>query len=140
MKKYLYVIVPLCKWIVNTLMVIFVFNYLYTNPINAWLDLVIGWSMPALIAAPFAYWAFHKKLPTDKQLGIFILFWAGVTVAMEALLTIATWPFFMFTTVIVRYEFLVQLIIEILVILIMARVLRRQQAYHEAVEGIELQK
>jgi hypothetical protein len=136
MKKYLYIVVPLAKWFANTLIMIGIFSFVFPVPIAPWVDLIIGWTLSAFIAAPFAHWAFKKQIPTDKELGIFILAWVAVTVVMESVMALIYYPNPF--TILVRYEFLVQTILEIAAILIIARVMRRQNAYHMAAPGIDL--
>ncbi|MDF1497625.1 MAG: hypothetical protein P1P90_06280 [Patescibacteria group bacterium] len=136
MKKYLYFVPPLAKWFTNTLVIIAIFSFVFPVPIAPWVDLVIGWTLSAIIAAPFAYWAFKTKLPTDKELGAFILSWVAVTLIMETIIALIYQP--NPWMVLFRYEFLVQTILEITAILVMARVMRRQNAYHMAAPGIDL--
>jgi hypothetical protein len=136
MKKYSYIAIPLAKWVTNIILMIILFGYIFPVPIAPWVDLAIGWPVAALIAAPFAYWAFKAKIPTDKELGFFILWWVLVTVAGETIMAIIYQP--NPWIVLVRYEFLVQTIFEIAAILIMARVMRRQNAYQVAAPGIDL--
>ncbi len=136
MKKYLYFVVPLAKWFANTLLIIGIFSFVFPVPIAPWVDLIIGWTISAFLAAPFAYWAFKDKLPSDKELGIFILSWVVVTVILEVIIALIYQP--NPWMVLFRYEFLVQTILEIAAILVMARVMRRQNAYHMAAPGIDL--
>ncbi|MBD3281724.1 hypothetical protein GF391_03170 [Candidatus Uhrbacteria bacterium] len=137
MKKSNYILIPFAKWIASFLVInIVIFGYVYTTPIAPWVDLVIGWSLSALIAAPFAYWAFKSKLPGGKELGLFILFWVIVTFVSETAFAFAFQPDPFL--VVVRYEFLVQTVFEIAAILVMAKVMRRQYAYHMAAPGIDL--
>jgi len=136
MKTYIYFVVPLAKWVTNILFMMLIFGFLFPNPIAPWVDLIIGWSVSAILAAPFAYWAFKKQIPTDKQLGIFILSWVVVTALIEAVVDFIVQPLpWMY---LLRYEFLVQTLLEIMVVLLMARIMRRQYAYHMAAPGIDL--
>jgi len=135
MKKYLYIVTPLAKWFGNTLIIMGVFSFVFPIPIAPWVDLIIGWTLSTFIAAPFAYMAFKKQLPTDKELGIFILAWVAITIVMEAIIAMIYQP--NPWIVLMRYEFLVQTILEIAAILVIARVMRRQNAYHMAAPGID---
>jgi hypothetical protein len=137
MKKYHYIVAPLAKWVVNVIAMILLFGYIFPVPTEPWIDLAIGWPIAAIIAAPFAYWAFKKQLPTDKELGIFILLWVVVTAVIETTMAIIVQP--NPWSVLFRYEFLVQTLFEIAAILVMARVMRRQHAYHMAAPGIILE-
>ncbi len=138
MKKINYVVIPLAKWFTNLLVMIGFFGFVFPVPIAPWVDLIIGWALSGFVAAPFAYWAFKKNIPADKQLGIFILFWVLVTFVAEAALAFAMQPNPL--VVLIRYEFLVQTIVEIAAILLVARVMRRQRAYHIAAPGIDLEE
>ena len=115
---------------------IILFGYIFPVPIAPWVDLAIGWPVAALIAAPFAYWAFKAKIPTDKELGYFILWWVLITLAAEVIIAVIFQPDPWM--VIARYELLVQTLFEITAILVMARVMRRQNAYQVAAPGIDL--
>ncbi|MDD5437779.1 MAG: hypothetical protein PHC70_01400 [Patescibacteria group bacterium] len=138
MKRYFPLIyIPVLKWLANVTIVMIVFGYLFPNPLNKWLELGIGWTLSMGIAMFFAYWACHKEVPQGKQLGLLILFWAVITALMEMLLSYYTFwdPFF----TLLNYAFAVQLLLEILGILIIVKVLRRQRAYNVAAEGINLE-
>lgn len=137
MKKINYILIPLAKWIANLLVInIIIFSYVYTTPIAPWADLIIGWTLSAIVAAPFAYWAFKAKLPSGKELGLFILAWAVITFLAELAFAFSFQPDAFF--VVLRYEFLVQTVFEIAAILVIAKVMRRQYAYHMAAPGIDL--
>lgn len=136
MKKANYFVIPLAKWFANLLLMIGFFGFIFPVPIAPWVDLTIGWALSGFIAAPFAYWAFKKDLPSDKELGKFILFWVLVTFVAEAALAFSVQPDPWM--VLIRYEFLVQTIVEIAAILLIARIMRRQHAYHLAAPGIDL--
>ncbi|MFA6099568.1 MAG: hypothetical protein WC750_01660 [Patescibacteria group bacterium] len=138
MKKYLKLIyIPLLKWLANMTVVMVIFGYLFPNPLNKWLELSLGWAVSLLVAMFFTYWACHREVPHGKQLGLLIIFWVVVTVLMEMFLSYYTFydPFF----TLVRYEFAVQMLLEILGILTIVKVLRRQHAYNVAAEGINLE-
>jgi hypothetical protein len=112
-----------------------VFTYIFPVPISPGVDMVIGFTLSAILAAPFAYLAFKAGLPTNKQLSLFILAWFLITLTAEIILN-----FFFYTNVwmfIIRWEFLAQMLLEIAVVLIMLRVMRRQNAYHMAAPGID---
>lgn len=136
MKKYLYFLVPPLKWLVNLTVIMLTYNYVFPEITNKWLSLGLGWTLSALVAAPFAYWAFHRQLPTDRQLGIFIGTWLVISLIMDLLVSLMSYS--ESWTMIFRYEFIVQYLLEILVILVLHRVRKRHNAYHLAAEGIEL--
>ena len=135
MKKYQYVLIPFLKWVTNFAVIMVVFNYVLVNPLGNWVDNAVGLTISALVAAAFAYWAFHQKVPADKQLAWFIGFWVIVTFLSEMTLDILTLfrPFSM----LFRWEFLVQTLVELLAVLVMSRVMKRHQAYQETAEGME---
>lgn len=138
MKSYLkFVYIPLLKWLANLTLIMLVFGYLITNPLNQWLELGIGWTLSMLIAMFFTYWACHREVLHGKRLALFILFWVVITAGMEIFLSYYTFwsPFF----TLLRFEFAVQMLAEILGILIIVKVLRRQHAYNIAAEGINLE-
>ena len=137
MKKYLYVLVPIVKWTFNLIAVMLLFGYVVPQ-INKWIDLGIGWVVSGLIAMLFSYWAFHRQLPTDRQLAVFIAFWVVITFVLDAILGFLAYP--SFTYMVIHYEYAAQILFEIFGILLMARVMRRHRAYHEAVEGIDLEE
>ncbi len=138
MKTYLYFVVPLAKFFANLLLMIVVFSYIFPVPIAPWVDMIIGFTLSTILAAPFAYWAFKNQIPTGKQLSWFVLAWVGITVLAEIIIDFifhaGVWVY------IFRYEFLVQTLLEVAVILIMARVMRRQNAYHLAAPGIDFEE
>ena len=136
MKKYLYVLIPTLKWFANFGVVFLVFNYLYTTPINKWVDMAVGWCLAFVVAAPFAYWAFHRRVLPDKQLAWFVGIWVVVTFAINVIVYLVAMP--RPWLMLFRYEFAVQMVLEILAILVMARVMKRHQVYHETAEGIEI--
>ncbi len=136
MKRFMYFLVPFCKWVANYTAMWAVFTYLIPVPIGRYYEMAIGWVASGLIAAPFAYWAFHKQIPTNKQLGIFLGSWVVVTFLMETVIAYIGYHYPL--SMLFRYELLVQIIIEVAVVLVMERVMRRQHAYHMAAEGIEL--
>ncbi len=135
MKKYKYIAIPIAKWFANMLVIMAFFGYIFTKPIAPWVDLIVGWTLSAFIAAPFVYWAFKSDLPNTKELGLFVLAWALVTFLAEFILafTVLPDPFL----VVLRYEFLVQTVVEVAVIFVVAKVMRRQYAYHMAAPGID---
>ena len=135
MKRYMYVAAPAAKWLANYLVIFLIFSYVIPNALSRWLETGIGWALSGLVAAPFAYLAFKDRVPSDRQLGIFLIFWIMVTIAMEAAMDFVTLPNFM--QFIWRYEFAVQTLIEIMVVLFMHRVMKRHQTYHQTAEGIE---
>jgi len=135
MKRYIYVAIPALKWIANYLAMFAIFMYLIPVAINRWVEMGIGWAVSGLIAAPFAYWAFKSRVPSDRQLGIFIGFWVLTTLFMESIVDFLTLPDFL--SFVLRYEFAVQTLVEIMAVLFMHRVMKRQQAYHKTAEGIE---
>lgn len=138
MRHYIKIIyIPLLKWLANLTVIMLIFGYLFPTPLNKWLELGIGWTISMLVAMLFAYWACHKDIPFGKRLGIMIAFWAIITAVMEIFLSYYTFwkPFY----TLLRYEFAVQLIFEIIGILIVVKMLRRHQAYDVAVEGINLE-
>lgn len=136
MKRYMYFLVPFCKWVANYTAMWAIFTYVIPVPIGRYYEMTMGWVASALIAAPFAYWAFHDKTPTNKQLGVFLGFWVAVTLVMEAVIAFIGYHYPL--NMLLRYELLVQIIIELAVVLILERVLRRHRAYHLAAEGINL--
>ncbi len=135
MKTYLYLVVPTAKFFANLLLMMLVFSYIFPVPIAPWVDMIIGFTLSTVLAAPFAYWAFKSALPSGKQLGLFIAAWVIITIIAEVIIDLifhsGVWMY------IFRYEFLVQTLLEILVILIMSRVMRRQNAYQMAAPGID---
>ncbi|MDD2785569.1 MAG: hypothetical protein PHS79_01595 [Patescibacteria group bacterium] len=138
MKNYLKLIyIPFVKWLANLTAIMLVFGYLFPTPTNKWVELGIGWTVSMLIAMLFAYWACHKDVPYGRKLAIMIALWVVITTIMEIFLSYYTFwqPFF----TILRYEFAVQVILEVIGILIVVKVLRRHQAYNVAVEGINLE-
>ena len=138
MKKYFPLIyIPLLNWLANLTAVIFMFGFLFPNPLNQWLELSIGWLLSMAIAMFFAYWACHKEVPHGKQLGLLILFWVAIQAIMEMLLSYYTFwdPFF----TVLHYAFAVQILMEVLGILVIVKVMRRQRAYNIAAEGINLE-
>ena len=138
MRKYLpFVYIPLLKWLANLTLIMLVFGYLLTTPLNPWLELGIGWTLSMLIAMFFTYWACHKEIFQGKKLALFIACWVVITAGMEMFLSYYTFwsPFF----TLLRFEFAVQMLAEILGILIIIKVLRRQHAYNIAAEGINLE-
>lgn len=137
MRKYWsYIYIPLVKWLANLTVVVVVFSYILPSSMNKWLELGIGWAISCLIAMLFAYWAMHEVIPHGKDLAIMILIWAVITALMEMLISYYSFwdPFY----TLLRYEFAVQLLVEVLGVLIMVKVLRRQHAYSHAAEGINL--
>lgn len=138
MKKYFKLFyIPLLKWLANVTVIMIIFGYLFPNPMNKWLELGMGWVLSGLIAMFFTYLACRKEVPHGKQLGFMILFWVLVTSVMEIFLSYYTFysPLFTF----LRYEFAVQVLVEIVGILAMVKTLRRQHAYNTAAEGINLE-
>lgn len=132
----MYFLVPFTKWVANYTAMWAIFTYLIPVPIGIYYEMGIGWVASGLIAAPFAYWAFHGNTPTNKQLGFFLGSWVVVTVLMEAIIAYIGYHYPL--RMLLRYEFLVQLIIEVAVVLVMERVMRRHRAYNMAAEGIDL--
>ena len=128
MKKYLYVLIPFLKWLVDFILIMLVFGYVMVKPYGLWLDMTVGFGLAAVVAGFFAYWAFHKGVPTDKQLAVFIGCWAVVTFISEATLDFLT--LYRPLKILLRWEFLVQTLIEIAVVLAMSRIMKRHQVYH----------
>ncbi|MFZ6015229.1 MAG: hypothetical protein ACOYUZ_02620 [Patescibacteria group bacterium] len=134
MKWYQYLFIPMGKWLVNTLMIFVFFSYVFANVRIIWLSLAAGWLLSALVAAPFAYFTFKFRIPSDKELGLFILSWFLVTLLLE--IVFAFYGFTPLSIAVFRYEFFVQVVFEVIVILVIARVMRRQDAYHKTMPDI----
>lgn len=138
MKKYLpYIYIPLVKWLANLTVVMVIYGWIFPNPTDKWFELGLGWAISLVIAMLFAYWAMHWEVPHGKVLALMILLWVAVTAVMEMFISYYSFwnPFF----TLLRYEFAVQILFEILGILIMVKVLRRRHAYNTVVEGINLE-
>ncbi len=136
MKKYLYFVIPFLKWLSNFLVIMFMFNYVMVVALGRWVDIIVGLTLSAIVAGVFAYWAFYPKVMDDKRLAWFILSWVAVTFLSEFTLDYLTLyrPY----KVLLSWEFLAQTLVEILVVLVMSRVLKRHQTYHETAEGIDI--
>ena len=130
MKKYLYVLTPWVKWLANFVIIMLVFTYLVPASFNKYLDLSIGWVISFLLAMVFAYWAFYKTLPSDKQLFVYLIIWIVVTLIMELIIDVISFPDPL--SMFLRYELLVQIILEIAGVFVIHRAMKRQQAYHLA--------
>ncbi len=138
MKTYLYFVVPIAKFFANSLLMMLIFRYVFPTPIAPWVDMIIGFSLSTILATPFAYWAFKPQIPTNQQLTSFIFAWVVITLLAEIII-----DFILHTNVwmyVFRYEFLVQTILEIIAILVMFYVMRRQNAYRLAAPGIDFEE
>ncbi len=136
MKKYLLFLIPFCKWLTNYVVVAIIAIPYLLPQISKWLDLGVGLFLSFVIAMPFVYWAFHRMLPTRRELAVFLVSWVGFTIFFE---TLVTYLFYSdVSSLVVRYEFALQTLVEVLAVFFMLRVLRRHRAYHEAAEGIDL--
>lgn len=132
-----FIYIPLLKWVMNLTVMILVFGYIFPTATSKWFDLAIGWSLSLPIAMLFAYWTCQKFIPYGKSLALMIVSWVFVTAIMEIVL--GYYKFFELFATLFRYEFAVQMLIEIVGILIMVKVMRRQRAYQLAAEGINLE-
>ncbi|MBU2566218.1 hypothetical protein KKG46_01515 [Patescibacteria group bacterium] len=135
MKKFKYPLIPFLNWIANYAIVILLVRYIFPLWFPSWISLAIVWIIAGILAMIFSYWAFHTKILSNRQLGWFIGVWVIIKILMEGIISFMgyTDPLFL----VVRYEFFVNTIFEILGILLMYRVSKRHQA-HQVLEGIEL--
>ena len=135
MRKFKYPLIPFLNWVANYSVIVILVRYIFPLWLPAWIDLAFVWIIAGILAMAFSYWAFHAKILSNRQLGWYIGIWVIVKIFMEGLISFMgyTDPLFL----VVRYEFFVNIIFEILGILLMYRVAKRHQA-HEVLEGIEL--
>ncbi len=136
--KYLpYIYIPMIKWLASMTMIMVVFGYIFPNPFKSWIELIMGLSISLVVAMVFAYWALRKAIPHGKDLAIFVVLWLVMTTLMEMMLSYYSYFSPLFT--VLRYEFAMQLFVEVIGILALVLVLRRHQAYSKLAEGINLE-
>jgi len=137
MRQFLhYLYIPWLKWLTNLTVIMMIFGFVFPNPTNKWLELGIGWTASLAVAMLFTYWALSKEALQGKRLAVFLLSWVIIMSLMEILISYYTFwsPFF----TILRYEYAVQVLFEILGVLIMVKVMRRQKAYKAVAQGINM--
>ena len=137
MRQYLhYIYIPWLKWLANLTVIMVIFGFVFPNPTNKWLELGMGWTVSMAIAMLFAYWALHKEHLQGKRLALFLVSWVLIMSLMEILTSYYTFwsPFF----TILHYQYAVQVLLEILGVLIMVKVQRRQKAYLAMAKGMNL--
>lgn len=137
MKYVPYIYIPMLKWLANMTLIMVVFGYIFPNPFASWIELIMGLSISLVVAMVFGYWALRKTIPHGKDLAILVGLWLIMTVLMEMMLSYYSYFSPLFT--VLRYEFAMQLFVEIIGVLALVLVLRRQRAYSNLAEGINLE-
>ncbi|HPN15113.1 MAG TPA: hypothetical protein PLF71_03300 [bacterium] len=136
--KYLpYIYIPMIKWLANMTLIMVVFGYIFPSPFSQWVELIMGLSLSLVVAMVFGYWALRKNIPHGKDLAVFIGLWLIMTALMEMMLSYYSYFSPLFT--VLRYEFAMQLFVEVIGLLALVLVLRRQRAYSHLAEGINLE-
>ena len=131
-----YLGISILKWIsIYVTMLLFV-TYVAPSWLKGyWLALPM-WALTLLIAYGFGYWALHFKIPARREIAILIGVWMVTTICIEIwyeILTIGR-PVFLMHSI----DLYVQYLIEIVGILLAARMIRAHKYRVVSGEGIAL--
>jgi hypothetical protein len=126
--------ISIVKWIAVFFAVTVFTSYVAPKSLHGyWLALPI-WVMVFAIAYGFAYWVFHIKIPSRRDLLLLIAIWMVVTICLEAfyeVMTIGQPVFLLYSP-----DIYVQYLLEIIAILVCAQRIRKEKMKSVSGEGL----
>ena len=129
-----YLGISLVKWIGIFFLTVMLTAYAAPAWLNGyWLSLPI-WIIIFFAAYGFAYWALHIKLPVRRDVILLVVIWMAVTIVLEVsyeIMAVGQPVFILYSP-----DLYVQYLLEIIAILLAARVIRMRKLRSAAGEGM----
>jgi len=121
------------KWLAFNFLLSVLFYFLPTFFFGIWIRIMM-WVLAAVVAFIFAWWAFDKELPTFKDIVVLWALWAAVFFILQVIYDFVLFGQVMF--IVAGPDIWIQLLIETLMVVMAALVIRKLKYRKVATEGM----